>query len=321
MAWLRATLLCGVGSGVSKLTLRQSTWTCVLLLSLLAACGSSRAAQRAPASSPNDDALLRDPVLDAVLEEEAARRAAHRAPAEPRSAKTTPSTAPGQSAPTARTVGVRGITGSLTGFEVEEAMNMRRAELLACVEQRPRALGHVAGDISFHIDVDGQGQVERVLVMQSDIGYTPLEDCLAQVVKSAPFRPPAGAQRAETQWRMSVDPLARAAEPIDTTELEQAIAHQAAASYDSCSIAKARRFLVNGYLWRGKLRPVSVRVPWRGPGRTQDDSAEQLACLAQALEHWTRWPKSKGYAKLGFELHWVAPPPPPPKRGRARRRR
>jgi hypothetical protein len=260
-----------------------------------------------------------DPELEAVLQEEAARRAARDAGVD-RDAASASARGPAAQGGRARGVGVRGITGSLTAFEVEGAMNTRRNELLACVERRPRALGHVAGDIAFHVDLDGQGKVERVAVTQSDLGYAPLEECLAAVVATAPFPTPAGAERTETQWRMSVDPLRKPAEPLDSAQLEQTIARQSEAAYERCSVAKARRFVVTGYVARGrKLHPVSVRVPWRGP-RTRDDSPEQLTCLAQALEQWKYWPKGRGYAKVSFELRWVAAPPPA-KRGRARRGR
>ncbi len=260
--------------------------------------------------------MLRDPVLDEVMAEENERRAARE------DAKTpVANTAPSTSQPKATNVGVRGITGSLTSFEVEQAMSAHHAELLACVKKRPPSLGQVAGEIAFHIDVDGSGGVERVRVMQSEIGYLPLEECLATVVAAAPFPVPAGRQHAETQWRMSVDPLRRPAEPLDSAELEDTIAHQSEKTYEDCEVAKARRFAVTGYLTRGKLHPLSVRLPWRGPKRAEEASPEQLTCLANALEHWKQWPKARGQAKVSFELRWVKAPPPTRRSSRARRHR
>jgi hypothetical protein len=298
---------------------RRLCAACVLSASVACAGAPAPAAQTA-AASPGDDALLRDPVLDEVLAEEKARRATRQQPQTASAAKTAPSSQ-AQDPRATRTVGVRGITGSLTAYEVEQAMNSQRAQLLACVEQRPRALSHVAGDIAFHVDVDAKGKVERALVMQSDIGYATLEDCLTAVVRAAPFPVPAGAQRAETQWRMSVDPLRQPAEPIDSSALEETITRESEASYASCNLGKARRFVVNGYLAGGTLQPVTVRAPWRGPAREQNDDAEDVSCLAQALTQWSHWPKQPGYAKVGFELRWVAAPPPPKKRGRGKSRK
>jgi hypothetical protein len=294
----------------------------IALAGLLLACGGSApppaASTPAPAPPAQDDPVLRDPELQAVLEEEAEKRAARDAARDAGAANAKSAKADAQVGRT-RSVGVRGITGSLTAFEVEAAMNTKRTELLACVARRPRALGHVAGDIAFHVDLDGQGKVERVAVTQSDLGYTPLEECLTSVVASAPFPTPAGAERTETQWRMSVDPLRKAAELVDSAQLEDTIARQSESTYERCEIGKGRRFVVNGYVARGrKLHPVSVRVPWRGP-RTRDESPEQLTCLAQALEKWKHWPKGRGFAKVSFELRWVAAPAP--SRGRARRKR
>jgi hypothetical protein len=258
-------------------------------------------------------------VPDAVLQEQAEGGSSHHAPAAPASAAPAQKTPPAQGARAAR---VRGITGSLTAFEVEQAMNTRKAELLACVEKRPRSLAHVAGDIAFHVDLDGQGKVERVAIMQSDIGYAPLEDCLAAVVATAPFPVPAGAERAETQWRMSVDPLRRPATPIDSASLEDTIKRQSDATYERCNVGKGRRFAVSGYLGgRRKLYPLSVRSPWRGPARPgSDDSTEQLSCVAEALQSWKQWPKARGYAKVSFELRWAPAPPPQPRVTSAQRR-
>lgn len=230
----------------------------------------------------------------------------------PSEASSTPAEEPAPPPPPSTPAGgvVRGITGSLTGFEVEEAMNQRTPELLACVAKRPARLGHVAGDIAFHLDVDGQGKVERVAVMQSDIGYPPLEECLASVVATAPLRPPNGAERTETQWRMSVDPLRRPAEPVDPGELDETIKRNAHATYEACSIKRNRRFVIHGYLnQKRKLSPLSVRVPWRGPKHILELPPEDLTCLTHELEQWSGWPKKRGFAKVSFELRYMPPPP------------
>jgi len=121
---------------------------------------------------------------------------------------------------------------------------------------------------------------------------------------------------------MSVDPLSRPAEPIDAAELEPTIERHAADTYESCGIAKGRRFLVNGYLGRArKLSPVSVRSVQRKATPADEEASEQMLCLAQALEQWKGWPKGRGYSKVGFELHWVAEPPAPRKGKKLRRRR
>lgn len=302
---MASSLLLGVVQGRTgiRAELGRALGASVLASSLLASCAGSQAAPNAAAA---DDALLRDEVLDEVMQEEKAKQDARRAEAASRAAKTTSSGSERGS----RSVGVRGITGSLNAFDVEQAMNRRAPQLLACVEQRPRSLGHVAGEIAFHFDVDARGKVERALITQSDLGYTPLEDCLLAVVTSAPFPAPAGAQRAEAQWRMSVDPLRAPAEPIDPTTLEETIERQSEASYEECTIAKGRQFLVNGYLGAtGKLQAVSVRAPWLGAARAVDEAPEQLSCLAEALGQWTHWPKANGNAKVSFELRWVAAPP------------
>lgn len=293
-----------------------------LMWTMLAGCGGSPPPAQATERSAADEAVLRDPVLDAVVNPNATRSPLHGTPTDHRQELSgMPPTSMGPTAQARPTngVGVRGITGSLTAFEVDEAMNTRADALMACVQQRPNRLGHVAGDIKFHFAVDARGKVERVRITQSDIGHAALEQCLTDVVANAPFPAPAGAERAEAAWGMSVDPLARPAEPIDPAELEDAITRQAEATYETCNIGRARRFVVTGYLSHGgKLGPVSLRSPWRGPARTHDDAPEEIECLSQALSEWRHLPKPARITKASFELHWVAAPAEPRARNRAR---
>lgn len=271
--------------------------------------------------SAEDEAVLRDPVLDAVVNPNATRRPNAGQGVPPAREQQSASAAPADaSQPRRSSVGVRGITGSLTAFEIDEAMQTRSEQLMACVQKRPNRLGHVAGNIKFHIAVDSHGKVERARVTESDIGEPQLEQCLCDVVATAPFPAPAGQQAAEAQWQMSVDPLARGAEPIDPAEMEDAIARQSEATYETCHVEHARRFVVTAYInSQGRLTTLNLRSPWRGPARTQEDTPEELACLMQALGEWKHLPKQGRYAKTTFELRWMKAPEEP--RGRNRRDR
>ena len=82
-----------------------------------------------------------------------------------------PKTPPAQGAHSARTVGIRGHHGKHDGVRGRRCHERPHSRAARVCQQRPRSLGHVAGDIAFHFDVDGQGKVERVLVTQSDLGY------------------------------------------------------------------------------------------------------------------------------------------------------
>lgn len=288
-------------------------------LALMIACGASAPPPLESAPSAKEEAPVTMLPPDAKSLADVSR-SGHGAPSAARPTGAGSSTR--SSGDGSRAASVRGITGSLTAFEVEHAMNARQSELLACVQQRPRSLGHVAGDIAFHFDVDGQGKVESVSVVESDLGYPALETCLANVVATAPLKPPAGAQRAEARWRMSVDPLSRPAEPIDSAELESTIERHVAASYESCGIGKGRRFLIHGYIGRkGTLSPLSARAVSRKTVPDDQQTSEQMTCLADALTQWKGWPKGRGISKVSFELRWVPAPPPTRKSKKARRRR
>lgn len=288
-----------------------------IVIACIVGCGSTTAVTGQPAySTADDEAVLRDPVLDAVANPNATRTPTHRVPPDNRTATATTDAAVPVGRERAR-VGIRGITGSLTAFEIDEAMATRSEALMACVQQRPNRLGYVAGDIKFHVGIDGQGKVDRVHITESNIGYPTLEICLSDVVATAPFPTPAGQQHAEAVWQMSVDPLGREAEPIDSAELEDAITQQSEATYEACNIGHGRRFVVIGYVDRaGHFGSLSVRSPWRGAERTQEDSTEEIACLLGSLSEWKYLPKASHHAKAVFELHWVAAPDEPPPRRR-----
>jgi len=293
-----------------------------ITLACVLGCGSAAAVNEQPVySAADDEAVLRDPVLDAVANPDATRRPTRGVP--PSSRADAPATTDAAQPPQGgrQRVGIRGITGSLTAFEVDEAMATRGEALMACVQQRPNRLGYVAGDIKFHMDIDARGKADRVRITASNIGEPTLEACLSAVVATAPFPAPAGQQRAEATWQMSVDPLGRAAEPIDSAELEDAIARQSAATYEACGVGQERRFAVTAYINRGgEITALSVRAPSRGADPATDDGAEEIACLTQSLTEWKELPRASHNTKTVFELRWVAAPVEPPRRARGRGR-
>lgn len=282
------------------------TWFIAVMLG----CGGSPPPATATA---DDEQVLRDPILDAVVNEHATRRPTRAVPTDHRSEAA--------DAPARRnrsSVGVRGITGSLTAFEVEEAMNTRGEQLMACVEQRPNRLGHVAGNIAFHVAVDARGKVEQIKITQSDIGYTPLEQCLADAVAAAPFPAPAGSERATATWSMGVDPLSRGAEPVDPAEMTEAIERQSDATYEACALDHARHFNVVSYISRTRaLGPMTIRAAGRNAVELTE---EELTCVTTQLSGWERIPAARGIGKVIFELRWLEPPKPEKKKPSRRRR-
>lgn len=286
---------------------RRPTGNLLLTLAtVLCACSAPRPLSTATAAQPAEDTRSPDPMPAAPPPNERAEPA--RCRSEPGASPARPDEA------LENGVGVRGITGSLTTYDVEHAMERRQDALLGCVQRRPRSLGHVAGTIVFQMEIDGGGNVERVEVSESDLGYPPLEDCLAGVVAATRFPAPNGATCAAAGWHMAVEPLRRAAQSIEPVELEPVLERNAEATYEQCEIDRSRRFLVTGYVGRRKdLRPFSVRAPRDSKERLTDVERE---CLSSALGHWRGWPRARPVAKVSFELHWLAAPKPEKRRVR-----
>jgi hypothetical protein len=204
-------------------------------------------------------------------------------------------------------------------------MHGRSEAFLACVQARPSRYGWVGGEVRFHFEVDGSGQITRTHLTHSDLGYAKLEDCLVEVATATRLPTPAGSTATEAGWNMSVAPLDSEPEVLEDEhkpQLRDAILQHAEAAYEACEIPQDQRFVVTGYLARnGRIIVASAAPPWQGTERAQRDP-KQLACLNDALTQWKGLPRPEGRRKLSFELHWAKAPQKvkAPARSKSRRR-
>lgn len=222
-------------------------------------------------------------------------------------------------------VGVRGIIGSLSAYEVNEAMQKRTGDLLACVQRRPGRLGYVEGRIRFHFIVGPDGSILKTHVMESSLGNRKLEDCLASAAGDTHMPVPAGSTHTEARWDMSVEPMGKVTQPLEDEEhlqtLKDAIRASAEGTYETCEIQKRHRFQVTAYLGRkGRVLSAGVQPRWRGSEKTDRDD-EQLACLTKEIRGWKGLPRVKGRRKVAFELRWSKAPPPKKAKKRKKKRR
>jgi len=231
---------------------------------------------------------------------------------------------PGPSTRTSSHVGVRGLTGSLSSYDVDQAMHGRSEAFLACVEARPARYGWIGGEVRFHFEVDASGQITHTHLTHSDLGYAELENCLVEVATETRLPKPAGSNATEVGWNMSVAPLDGEPQGLEAEHepaLRDAILRHAESTFEACEIPRDQRFVVTGYLARNaRIIVASASPPWQGTTDTHRDP-KQLSCLNDTLQQWKGLPRTEGLRKLSFELQWAKAPQTPEPRASAKPRR
>ncbi len=195
-------------------------------------------------------------------------------------------------------VAVRGIEGSLSGFDVRLTMDKRAQAFAECHEPRADALPVLAGKVEFSIAVAANGSVTGVDVRASDVGDRVLERCLAQVILETPFpRPNGGAARAS--WTMYLEPMLRSRLPElwESQRVGRIVDRHAETLRDACGISgQTTSFQITAYVSE-KGRVVSA-----GVASAEGHDAEHLDCIAEGLRNWPMPKPKKGFAKVTFAL-------------------
>lgn len=202
-------------------------------------------------------------------------------------------------------VGVHGIEGTLSNFDVRIAMEKRGLEFGACHEPRARRVPRLSGNVEFAIRVRPDGAVSQVRVRNSDVGDRPLERCFASVIESTPFPRPNGGE-ANVVWSMILGP-ARPGKDPEQWELERiasVLDKHAPELRETCAVPSDGTYQITAYVNR------KGRVITAGVSAQTEAAPELLDCLASGLSRWRMpTPKKAKLAKVTFALAPHAPQP------------
>ena len=192
-------------------------------------------------------------------------------------------------------VGVRGIEGTLSSYDVRDTMERRNEEFAACHEPRASVLPVLSGSIEFGIQVFPDGKVGRVNVRASNLGDRVLERCFVEVIASKPFPRPNGGE-ANVTYTMLLEPAAADREPEswEPSKLERLLEKREPTLRETCGIAA----------------PVTVTAYVNGSGRViaagvagaDEVTHEQFDCIADDLRSWPMPRAKKRWAKVSFAL-------------------
>ncbi len=219
------------------------------------------------------------------------------APAPPPVAKAEPTPEEREARADAR-VGVAGIEGTLSSFDVRIAMEKRGAEFGACHEPRARRVPRLAGNVEFAIRVKADGVVSQVRLKNSDVGDRALERCFVSVIENTRFPRPNGGD-ANVVYSMYLGP-ARAGMDPEQWELDRiasVLEKHAAALREACAVPNDGTYQITAYVNK------KGRVITAGVFAHSDAEPELLDCLASGLSRWRMpTPKKAKLAKVSFPL-------------------
>jgi hypothetical protein len=269
---------------------------CGLSLSLLACAGASHergqetTARRkpAPALAPKAE-VYEDPLVQAARNLDAAA-------AQPR----TPAVLEhhDEHADKAnKKVGVQGIHGTLSNFDVKVTLDKQSKAFAKCHEPRARKVPSLAGGMEFGIRVLPSGEVADVQVRQSDVGDRVLERCFSEVIQRTRFPPPRGGE-ATVKWNMALAPARKGREPEqwDSERIERVLKKNRGGLLEACDAKRTGSMTVTAYVSkRGKVLAAGVAA-------ADSSSAEHLDCIADELRSWSMPKPRKGIAKVSFPL-------------------
>jgi hypothetical protein len=194
------------------------------------------------------------------------------------------------------TVKVRGIEGTMSSYDVRDAMERRNDEFAACHEPRASVVPVLSGSIEFGIQVFPDGRVGRVIVRASDLGDRVLERCFVEVITSKPFPRPNGGE-ANVTYTMLLEPAGSSdAEAWEPSRLERLLAKREPTLRETCGIEGAASVTVTAYV-NGNGRVIAAGVAG-ADGMTN----EQFDCIADDLRSWPMPKARKRWAKVSFAL-------------------
>lgn len=195
-------------------------------------------------------------------------------------------------------VGVQGIHGTLSNFDVRVTMEQQSKAFAKCHEPRARKVPALAGGAEFNIRVLSTGEVSDVHVRQSDLGDRVLERCFSEVIRNTRFPAPHGGE-ATVQWTMSLAPARKYREPElwDSERIERVLKKNRGELLETCDATRVGAITVTAYVSkRGKVLAAGVAA-------LDDKSGEHFDCIADELRSWPMPKPRRGIAKVSFALH------------------
>jgi hypothetical protein len=200
--------------------------------------------------------------------------------------------------PGANKVGVRGIEGTLSNFDVKVKFDEHAREFTSCHEKRARKVPMLSGNIEFGIHVMKSGEVSEVDLRTSDVGDRELERCFVEIVRGIKFPPPHGGD-ANVKYTMMLGPAGKGREPEQWSEgrVQHVAAKLGKDLRQECSLERGEAYVITAYV------NASGRVVAAGVAGRAISESTRPDCIVQQLASWPMpKPTKKRIAKVTFEL-------------------
>jgi hypothetical protein len=200
----------------------------------------------------------------------------------------------GEAPPSGDELAVTGLRGTLSQSQIQGALEPRMLKFSRCVERRSSEIEWLSGkvELTFHIALDGS--VARVFPSLSELGDREAERCIVEVAQGTRFPRPSGGE-ADFSWSLEVPPDPDVREPVawDAAQASEILLAHAAEVLGQCG---GGAFDVTLHV------DTSGSVLAGGVTTKNEDDADKLDCVAEALRAWT-FPSPGSYpARISFGL-------------------
>jgi len=202
--------------------------------------------------------------------------------------------------PPSESLSVSGLRGTLSQFEIENALKPRLPKFLRCAQQRLGEVEALAGSITLSFHVATNGAVPGVSPIASSLGDRETERCMLQVAQATRFPPPHGGE-ADFTWPLELpgDPDVREPVALTADAARSAIGARSGevtageSLHASCG---GGQMLITAYLdTSGAVLAAGVATPDLA-------TPTELDCIAAGVRSWVFTSPGSYLGKVSFTL-------------------
>lgn len=125
---------------------------------------------------------------------------------------------PGGARPAGPQLGMDAEIGALDEGKVRSVFQKLSGKLSGCFEKGAGRLPYLAGEIRFHVRVDGDGRAKSVHATDSSLGDVETEECMMRALEGASWPTPQGGREGIAESPFAFDPGGGARPPVDLDE-------------------------------------------------------------------------------------------------------
>jgi len=189
---------------------------------------------------------------------------------------------------------VQGLRGTLSQYEVQNALEPRMPKFARCVQKRSGEVEWLSGHVSLEFHVNLDGSVASVYPRESSMGDRATERCIGEVAKGTRFPAPHGGE-ADFAWSLDVPLDDTVREPVALTgaDVAEALVQHIPLLESACG---AGSYGVTAYV------DPEGKVVAAGVSAGDQTSAAKLDCVSETVQNFVFASPGSYAAKVTFSI-------------------